>query len=283
MPLPPIWLLGVLPGALTGRVLLGLLAAALLAGACHLLARDGTLGRALLCGFLLVGATLPCVLGDLYVMHELWAGVLIALSVVAYGMGRPGWGVATGFAALLIRELAAPYCGLCFILAIAGRRWREAAAWGALAGVYCGWYAAHILQVLPRIAPDAHSHDGGWICLGGAAFVISIVQMNAFLLLLPQWVSAVYFTAAMLGFAGWTAPWGQRAGLTVALYAACLAVVGHPFNQYWGGLLAPLLCLGGQLRRPAAFGGQLWRAGSAASLQRAVAESGNVVKNCQEA
>jgi hypothetical protein len=74
--------------------------------------------------------------------------------------------------------------------------------------------------------------------------VISTAQVNAYLLALPQWVTGIYLSLALLGFAGWTAPWGQRAGLTAALYLGDFAIVGNPFNQYWGSLIAPLLCLG---------------------------------------
>ncbi len=261
----PVWLLGVLPDLMIGRALLGLLAAAVMLLSCHLLARDGTLGRAIFCGLLMIGALMPCVLGDLFVMHELWAGALIALSVLAYGAGRPGWGIAAGFAALLMRELAAPYCGLCLLLAISDRRRREVTVWLALAAIYAIWYGAHAIEVLPRIAPDAIAHASGWICLGGAAFVISIVQMNAYLLLLPQWVSGVYLSLALLGFAGWQAPWGRRAGLTAALYLGGMAIVGQPFNQYWGSLVAPLLCLG-VAQAPAALV-VLWRAARLTELE----------------
>ena len=74
--------------------------------------------------------------------------------------------------------------------------------------------------------------------------MISITQMNAYLLQLPQWITGIYLSLAMLGFAGWTAPWGRRAGLTAALYLGGFAIIGNPFNQYWGSLIAPLLCLG---------------------------------------
>ena len=192
----------------------------------------------------MVGAVLPCVLDELYVMHELWAGVLIALSVLAYGLRRNGWGIALGFAALVVRELAAPYCVVCCLIALNERRWREVSAWGAAAVAYGIWYAAHVAQVLPRIGPNALAHSDGRIRFGGAAFVVSIAQVNAYLLQLPQWVTGIYLVLSMLGLAGWTAPWGQRAGLTAAVYLGGFAIVGNPFNQYWGSLIAPLLCLG---------------------------------------
>ena len=93
---------------------------------------------------------------------------------------------------------------------------------------------------------------------GGAAFVISIAQMNAYLLLLPQWVTAVFLMLALVGFAGWNTPAGRLAGFTAAGYLAALAMVGQDFNQYWGSMIAPLLCLG-LARGPSALV-DLWRA-----------------------
>jgi hypothetical protein len=261
----PAWFLGSLPTPMIGRALLAILALAMLFGSCHLVAREGQLGRGILCGLLMVGAVLPCVLDGLYVMHELWAGVLIALSLVAYGLRRWGWGVGFGFAALLVRELVAPYCVICFILAIVERRWREVGVWLVAALAYGAWYAEHVVQVLPRIGPHALAHTDGWVRFGGAAFVVSVAQVNAYLLQLPQWVTGIYLSLAFLGFTGCTAPWARRAGLTAALYLGGFAIIGNPFNQYWGSLIAPLLCLG-VAQAPAALAELCKRAQSRAKV-----------------
>lgn len=243
MPLP-VWALGKLPNPAFGRVMLCILALAGSVLGAQLIARERGLRHGVHCGLWLIGGLLPCFLDKLYVMHELWAGVLILLSVLAYGMKRPAWGAGFGLAALAVRELAAPYCALCFVLAVIERRRKEASFWLVGGAVYALAYGLHVMQVLPRIPPDAHAHSNGWLCFGGAAFVISIVQMNGFLLLLPQWISGVVLAAAMLGFAGWNSAAGRRAGLAASLYLGLFAIVGQPFNQYWGSLVAPLLCLG---------------------------------------
>ena len=64
------------------------------------------------------------------------------------------------------------------------------------------------------------------------------------LLLLPQWVTALLLPLAVLGFAGWNTPTGLRAGITVCVFLTMFAFFGMPINQYWGSLIAPLLCLG---------------------------------------
>jgi hypothetical protein len=55
---------------------------------------------------------------------------------------------------------------------------------------------------------------------------------------------------------------GERAGVTLAMYVALFAVVGQPFNQYWGSLIAPLVCLG--LARAPVSLADLWRAAQSA-------------------
>lgn len=284
----PIWLLGKLPLVDMGRFLLGGLALAAMLLAFESLSREpkgvaapssgpfperspfaGRRGASLVrrgvvqgipvaCALLLTGPFLPTILGDLFVVPVLWAGVFLALSVGAYGIDRPGWGVAFGLAAIFFRELALPYGVLCAGLALRQGRRREFAAWclGLLAWlVFFGW---HAWQVGGLMEAGARGHRNGWIQWGGAGFVISTAQMNAYLLLLPQWATALYLVAALVGAAGWSSPLGTRIGLSVCLFLTAFAVVGQSFNQYWGALTAPLLCFG-VARFPASIG-DLWRA-----------------------
>jgi hypothetical protein len=240
----PMWLLGKLQSDLAGRAIIGVLAAVVLALSMHVASREGNLKSGFLCGLLLIGALMPCWLDKVYVLPVLWAGVLIALSIGAYAIDRRGWGVGLGLAALFLRELAAPYCLVCFCLAVIERRWREVTAWliGLLAyGVFFAWHVAHVWAL---VGPDDRAHLEGWLQFGGAAFVLAVAQMNAFLLLLPQWVTAIYLPLAMLGFASNDSAAGRRAGLTACAFLILFAFVGQPFNQYWGALIAPLLCLG---------------------------------------
>ncbi len=242
----PMWLLGKLPWFGLGKLLLGGLSLALILLAFASLMREdeNRLTRPVLCALLLTGPLLPTVLGDLCVLPVLWAGVLIALSACAYGIRRPYWGMALGLAAVFFRELALPYALLAVIMAWRSRRRGELLAWGIGLAAWLLFFGWHWLCVRPLITPQALAHRESWLQFGGAAFVISTAQMNAYLLLLPQWVTALYFTAALFGFAGWHSPLAARVGLTSCLFVAFLAVIGHNFNQYWGSLIAPLMCFG---------------------------------------
>jgi hypothetical protein len=242
----PMWLLGIFPDLVFGKVLLGALGLALFVLAFEVLAREepGTIRRAAACALLLTGPLMFTVLDSLCVVPGLWAAILIGLSVCAYGLNRPYWGVALGVAALFFRELAMPYCLVAVGLALWHRRRGELLAWAAGLALWGLFFLNHVVQVTARIPEDAWALEQSWIQFGGAAFVIATVQMNAYLLVLPQWVSALYFVAAMFGLAGWHTPLGKRVGLTVCLFVIGFAVVGQQVNQYWGELIAPLLCFG---------------------------------------
>ncbi len=165
---------------------------------------------------MLTGPLLPTVLDDLFVVPVLWAGVLIALSVCAYGLNRPYLGVALGLAAVFFRELALPYCLLAAGIAWWHGRRGELAAWLLGLAAWSAFFAWHWWRVSGLIAPDAIAHQHGWIQFGGAGFVISTAQISAYLLLLPQWVTALYLVAALVGLAGWSTPLGTRIGLARA-------------------------------------------------------------------
>jgi hypothetical protein len=292
----PVWLLGKLPTAVLGKALLGGLALALVLMAFEALSREednvpvggdssrrlcvdtirnsatgvasykdshnGRPAAALLrpigCALLLTGPLMPTLFGNLFTLPVLWAGVLIALSAAAYGINRPRLGVSFGLAAVFCRELALPYCVLCVAIAWWHGRRRELALWSLGLAAWLVFFGWHWWQVHELMAAGGRAHREGWVQFGGAGFVISTAQMNAYLLLLPQWVTALYLVAALVGFAGWSTPLGTRVGLAVCLYLMAFAVVGQSFNQYWGALIAPLLCFG-VARLPASLG-ELWRA-----------------------
>ncbi|MCD4726569.1 MAG: hypothetical protein K8R46_02835 [Pirellulales bacterium] len=279
----PMWLLGKMPTIVWGKALLGAMAIVMMLLAFGSLAREEEnikprplvaprnatngrsfmMGRPLACALLLTGPLLPTFLGDIFFLPVLWAGVLIALSVCAYGVHRPWLAVALGLAAVLCRELALPYCILCAAIAWRNGRREELTAWLIGLAAWFVLFGLHWWHVSELIPADARAHPNGWLQLGGAGFVISTAQMNAYLLLLPQWVTALYLVAAMVGLAGWSSPLGTRVGLSVCLYLAAFAAVGQSFNQYWGALIAPLLCFG-VVRLPASIC-DLWRAATRTS------------------
>jgi len=254
----PMWLIGRAPFPWFGRAVLIVIAvAATLLAAGAAVDEAGPLrGGALL--ILLLGAFLPCFVGEMYVMPVVWAAALIALSLAAFSAGWPKLGLAAGLAAPFIRDLAALYVLVMLVLAVVEGRRREALVWcGGLIGfaAFLGWHAYLVSQAAQ--AGD-RAHAEGWIQMGGLPFLLALAQMNCYLLLVPQWVTGVYLPLAVLGLARWSTAGDRRIAATALAYLAAFALVGQEFNQYWGVLLAPLLCLG-VVRGPAALG-ELFRA-----------------------
>lgn len=254
------WTIGKLPHPLLGKALLIILSGTLLLTSFHVVEQEGSLYQAGGCGLLLTGALLPCVLGDLYVLPVVWAGILIGLSLTFYALDYRKTAILFGLAAPFARDLALPFCLLAAALALWRKRRIEALAWAVGIAVYVGLFLVHAWHVQGLIRPEDTAHDEGWIQFAGAAFVISTAQMNCYLLLLPQWITALYLVAAMIGLAGWQSEFGTRIGLTVCLFAVAFACVGQAFNQYWGALVAPLYCFG-CVRIPASLADLLRSAG----------------------
>ncbi|MGA2616280.1 MAG: hypothetical protein ABSF26_01645 [Thermoguttaceae bacterium] len=270
MPLP-VWLVAKMPALAMGRVLLGGLALALLLMAFEVTAREEpkVYRRAMPLVLLLVGPLLPCVGDEVFVMPEVWSGVMLAISLLAYGLARPCLGAATGLWALFFRELALPYCLLAAGLALWQRRRRELLFWMVGLALWAVFYALHCWQASRLITPAALGHPGGWVQFGGTRFVLATVQCNPCLLLVPAWITVLYFAAGMLGLAGWRTTLGLRIGLTVCMYIVAFSIVGYEFNQYWGSMIAPLFCFG-VVRAPVSLC-ELWRAASWAPVQPATA------------
>lgn len=253
MPLP-MWLIGKLPSINWAKCILVTLSLCLVILAFEVVSRDNdrSFGMALSTVLMLSGPLLFSLLDNLLVMPVLWAGILIALSATSYGVGRSTIGFLFGLSALFFRELALPYCMLCIALAFFQKRHKELFYWSVGLSAWMLFFAWHYWQVSMLIRPDAITQPQGWIRFGGAGFVLATAQMNAYLLLLPPWCTALFFSAAMIGFAGWHTDFGTRIGLTTCLYILAFACVGKDVNQYWGSLIAPLLCFG-VVRMPVAI------------------------------
>ena len=110
----PVWLVGVLPEGWGQVLLMGTAGVMWLLGLALLGREFGRLG--ILVGMATIsGAVLPCLLDEIFIMPEVWAGVLIGLSAAAYGTDRPRAGCLAALAALLSRELSAPWCLICLV------------------------------------------------------------------------------------------------------------------------------------------------------------------------
>ncbi len=244
---PPLyaWVIGKAPEPLWAQAILVVAAIATLLLAYAEVKREAGMQMGMASLLLLVSALSWTVNGEVYLFSELWAGVLIALSVFLYGQGHRSLGLAAGVLALFFRELALLYCGIALLLALWHKHRAEVAAWIVGLALYGGYLTLHGLEVAARITSADRVHPGGWIQFGGLTFVIGTCHMNVLLINLPAWVSALCLPLSLLGWAGWRTTTGLWGGLTVAGYVAAFLVVGNPaFNCYWGLMVAPLFIFG---------------------------------------
>ena len=238
------WALAALPGPNSGHALLIGCAVLTIALASLDLLGDVRLLGACAGGFVFVGATAWCFGKETYLFTEVWAGLLLALSVSAM---RRGWvvvGVVTGLSALFVRELALPYVLVSLAMSARSGRRRETAAWIVGLAFYGAFMAGHSHAALSRLVASDPGMAQGWIRFGGVRFLLTTSQANIFLMGLPLWATAIFLPIAVLGLASWGGETGLRVRATVALYLAAFLVVGAPFNFYWGFVFGPLLALG---------------------------------------
>lgn len=176
-------------------------------------------------------------------VHEIWAGVLIVLSVGVRSGRRWTASVGVGLAAALIRELAVPYLVVMLVLAYRDRRRDEAIAWGAALAAWGIFYGVHALRVLDLV-PAGASASPGWLAAEGWPLFVEMIRAGSVLVLLPFWVAAVTVPLALLGW--WTrrTAYSTRVAMTLTGYAVAFTIVGRADTTYWGFLLAALVLPG---------------------------------------
>jgi hypothetical protein len=240
----PAWpmLLAALPALAWAQGLLGALALLGVLGVYRMMRADGgPVIAAVAAGGValsLFGIAVP----ESVVFSEVAAGTLILVSVAAYGNGWRIAGLLAGLAALFLRELAAPYVLVCVVLAVKDRRWGEVALWGAGLVAYAGYFGWHWSMVAAQLGPMDKAYAEGWLQFGGPGFLLKAAGFNGLLSLAPSWLAAVLLPLGLFGLIAWQR--GERAALTGAAYVLLFAVVGKPFNAYWGALFTPVMMLG---------------------------------------
>jgi len=110
----------------------------------------------------------PLINGSTALLHDLWAGQLIALSLACWASGAVWISMGAALAALAIRELTVPYVLVMAVMAIVDRDRKEAIGWLvvlALFALLLVWHVAHA-----RLLLDVHSPYYGWSTFGGWPF-----------------------------------------------------------------------------------------------------------------
>ncbi len=178
-----------------------------------------------------------------FVLHELWAGMLLAL---AFGLYRPGkWVLPLVFAAmaLSIREHALPFVLLMAAMAFWRRDWKEGSAWVALAVVFLALLGVHLSIVTAQQLPG-DPEGPSWLALRGLSGWLSNVVLSSNLRTLPHWLAGPLVILSIFGWAGWKCPAGLFGTLLFLGYGLLFMVAGRGDNYYWGMVITPPILLG---------------------------------------
>lgn len=191
--------------------------------------------------FLLVGVLSWSMDGKAYLAQEPWTATLLLCSVAAQNSGGRGRyaAAALGTAALFLRELALPFCGVALLVQAWHRRWGVAVAWGVGMAAFTVFYMWHVHQILAVEVESNEPIGAGfaqWIRLGGLDFVLLTLRMNQWLFTAPAWLLWLFLVLSV---------WGLAVDLldatlvgSVLAYLLIFAVAGRPENFYWGLLIA---------------------------------------------
>lgn len=179
-----------------------------------------------------------------FVLHELWAGMLVALAI---GLHRPGrkWAAALAVAALAlaIREHVLPVVLLLAAMALWRRDWKEAAAWSGLVALFALFMVWHLGQVAQHVVPsDVEGPD--WLVMRGLSGWLSNVILSSNLRFLPHFIAGPLVVLMVLGWAGWKSDAGNFATLLYLGYGLAFMIAGRADNFYWGAIIAPAMFVG---------------------------------------
>jgi hypothetical protein len=200
-------------------------------------------GRRITGVMLLASGLILAVFPQYIVLHELWAGMFIALSLGLYRPQRFWLSVIAAACALAVRETALPFVLLMAAFAVLERRWREVTAWGLLicafaAGLYLHYLAVSALVIQSDLASP------GWAQMGGVHASVRALTMTSALRVLPEFIAAFAIPLSLFGWVSWRGTIGLRGTLYLAGYSFMLMLIGRAENFYWGVMVAPLLLLG---------------------------------------
>lgn len=180
---------------------------------------------------------------DIAYSHEVWAGLLMALSLALAG-GRT-WALAAGagLGAILFREIALPFAFVMMASAIGMKRRTEAWAWVAVILSSAVLITLHAQAVATQVMdgdPTARSFGG----LNGPAYAMEAILKahNLHEGTWPAFGSVVIL--ALLGWASRKDVTHRRVFAVQAGYAVLLAVYAERMNFYWIYMVTPLLMPG---------------------------------------
>jgi len=178
-----------------------------------------------------------------FVVHEVWAGMLLALALALHRPGRWRGAWIAAALALAIREHALPFVLLMGALALWRGERREAAAWGVLAAAYLALLWVHIGAV-DQLTGPGDPLSPSWLALRGLDGWIENIVLCTGLFNLPAWLAAPLVLLPLLGWAALDDRLGLEALPLFAGYGLLFMLAGRTNNFYWGLMVVPAWFVG---------------------------------------
>lgn len=177
------------------------------------------------------------------VIHEVSAGLLIAIALALYRRDAQWPTFIIMVIAVSIRETALPVAALLGLFSLIDRNWRMVVAWLALAFVFAvsmGFHAQHVVAVAR--ATDLNS--AGWTGLGGWSSYLKFVAQSSGLRYFPAWATGAIVPFALFGWLSWRSRMGTIMLIVHLGYAMLLMLAARKDNFYWAMILVPTLFVG---------------------------------------
>lgn len=178
-----------------------------------------------------------------FVLHEAWAGMLLALALALHRPGRWRGAWVAAALALSIREHALPFVLLMGALAAWRRDWRETAFWALLVIAFASLLWTHV-QLAGQVTGPDDRLSSSWFTLRGIAGWIEFIVLSSGLYMLPAWLAAPLVLLPLLGWAALDDRLGLEALLLFSGYALLFMIAGRANNFYWGLMVAPAWFVG---------------------------------------
>ena len=175
--------------------------------------------------------------------HESWAAILLAMMIALRRPDRVWPAMVAGGAALMVRELALPMILAMGGLALIEKRWREAAGWALIVGLFGAYLAVHAHWVAGVVLPTDQASQG-WSRFLGAQFALKSIAKVTFGIRLPDALAAGLIVLSLFGWASVRSGWALRAFLLLLGYGAMLALFARADTFYWALIAAPLSFVG---------------------------------------
>jgi hypothetical protein len=231
-----------MPSPIVARLVLMSLALLALLMWFKILENKGGVHMARFGSLLLLGTIAASLTNAMFLFHEMWAGVLIALSIGIHKRNR--WlSVIFGLTALFIRELSLPFAAIMLAMAYKDKNLKESVAW--LIGIFAFFiYLAIHAKIVSGLVTDSDPISKTWLQFGGWTFVLKTSKWTTLTVLTPWWIDSVLIPLSLIGLWGWRADFRTRAFLTMGVYICAFLIAGRSDNYYWGLMYAPLMPLG---------------------------------------